>query len=79
MSIYIPIIPILWGLLAYMIVGALLTPLFVWWADRFIHGNRRVWDGVSIPKTIVKCALFWLPVLPVFVHTEIDYRRKGYL
>lgn len=84
MSIYIPIIPILWGLLAFAVIGILLFVPLVFWQARFISSygtpfQRPAFEGVKIGKGLLLSAICWPILLGYTIKTEIEYRRKGYL
>lgn len=84
MNIYIPIIEILWGLLAYAIIGIVLFVPLVYWQARFLsnYGTefaRPVWEGIRIFKGLFNSSWAWPVILGYTIKTEIKYRRKGYL
>lgn len=79
MNIYIPVIGILWFLLAYAIIGLILFVPLVYWQNRFISGNRPVWEGVHILKGIFFSVIVWPIMLGYTIKTEIRYRKKGIL
>lgn len=79
MTIYIPIIPILFGLWCYLAAGFLLTIPLAAWQNRFISGNRPWAEGIRWIRAVLISCFFWPVVLGYNIKTEIRYRRKGLL
>ena len=81
MTIYIPVLPILWGLFVYVMIGLFMVPVFVKWQTRFISNwqERSMWEGVHIVRAFLVTPFIWPVMLFFTAKTEIDYRRKGYL
>lgn len=81
MNVYIPLLPILWVLVAYVMVGLLLFVPFVYWQHRFVSNRKsfKVWSGVHVFKGLFFCAVAWPIMLGYNIKTEVHYRKKGYL
>jgi len=84
MTLYIPIVPILWGMALYALVGMVLFVPMVYWQARFIanYGTQwqaPTWAGVRIWRGLLVSALLWPLVLGHCILTEIRYRKKGFL
>lgn len=79
MTVYIPLMGILYFVGIYALIGLLLLVPLAWWQNRFISGNRSWADGVRWNRAVWQTMLVWPTILGYSIYTEIRYRRKGWL